>query len=311
MYEPFVSRFIAFLHLGLCSMALAGSSAQPPLAPVGKARKAAEEAIRGALMTTHAAGALVRPVSSDTLALVRAAEGLLRTAVAQIRVLQQREHEVGGGVTLAGGAVAESAAAKPSAGMSRSSRRRRTRRQMKENLEKESSGMVVDGSGGGGSEQVLDLGEGSVVVGDLSELFSGGPSFEVNVAAAVVAAGAPSSAPPVSASSAALATSDPAVTFKVGMSVRVIGGQFLGLEGKVLRFGTDLVVVRPSGAGKGDEGWSGHRIAKGMVRLLCDADKVKFYEEQLVGLRARGIPEDDTLIAVCIERRDLYRHKLG
>ena len=128
-------------------------------------------------------------------------------------------------VTLAGGVEAVPTAPKPGEGKSRSARRRRTRRQKTEDLEKEDavdgSGMVVDGSGGGGAVQVLALGDGSVVVGDLSELYGGEPSCAAKAVAAAATAAAPSSTPPASASSgaaaasstspAATATSDPAL----------------------------------------------------------------------------------------------------
>ena len=41
------------------------------------------------------------------------------------------------------------------------------------------------------------------------------------------------------------------------------------------------------------------------------ADKVKFFEEQVVELRAQGFPEDDILLTESIARRDRHRHKLG
>ena len=67
---------------------------------------------------------------------------------------------------------------------------------------------------------------------------------------------------------------------------------------------SSLRVVAPgaSAASVGSGGGAAVSVRPGAAR---------FFEMQLVDLRARGFPENDILVTECIARRDLHRRKLG
>ena len=109
-------------------------------------RKSSEEASRGALKAVHASAGLARSASPEAAALLRAAEGLVRAAIA---VLQAPGCTAKGATPLANAsAVPEPHAKPPGGGCSRSARRRRRRR-----LEKE---VVVEASASGGEQVPMD-----------------------------------------------------------------------------------------------------------------------------------------------------------
>ena len=161
-----------------------------------KPRKLAEEAARGALKAVHASAGLSRHTSSEASGLLRAAEGLVRAAVAVLQSPASTGGAAEGGKHPAVASVSgpEPTRKPPGGGTSRAARRRRRRRKEKDEGMEEalasggaqesvgasaiaSASAVVVASGvlaESGvtsvqtSDQILAVGD-SVFVGDLSE----------------------------------------------------------------------------------------------------------------------------------------------
>ena len=98
-----------------------------------KMRKFSEEAARGALKAVHASAGLARQTSPEASALLRAAEGLVRAAVAVLQSPALADGSAEGGKPPAKASASGPGRGRklPGSGSSRAARRRRQRRQEK------------------------------------------------------------------------------------------------------------------------------------------------------------------------------------
>ena len=142
---------------------------------MAKEGKIFTEAARGACLAVHSAATLALAQSREAARLLRAAEGLCRAAVAVLGAAPTVRKDT---------APAAPAAGEPGKGTSRSARRRR--RQAASAAMAARGGCVSSQEGGKGEAQdagvtvdTMELDDGSVVVGDLSELYLGASSTRV------------------------------------------------------------------------------------------------------------------------------------
>ena len=159
-------------------MALPSTSAS-----ASRARRSAEEASRGALIAAHAAAILVKPVSLEALCLVRIAEGLLRAAVAQLRIVPAGHSLEPATLAPASGPVA-----------ARPIRRRRGRArgrppQIKEELQSAAASRGGPAAAGNGDYEEIAVRPGSV-----DEYMEGGELLDITKVASVPAEAALSGA---------------------------------------------------------------------------------------------------------------------
>ena len=219
-------------------------------------RKLSLEAARAAVLAVHSAAGLALPFKNG-LRLLRAAEGLCRSAVA---VLSAQPAP-----SASDADVEKDAAAPP---RRRRRRRRRTgasrgRTQDSNHAQDEGAAMDVEREGG---VMVLQLADGGVVMGDLSELFeeptptTGGATSSASVPASASAALASSGGAAASAAAAAAAAapaSEASVASEASSTV-VIGGKAFPAE----LLARELARFEAGRARYADAGWLSRRSSR-------------------------------------------------
>ena len=271
--------------------------------------KAALEAARAALLVVHSAAALALPASKSSSRLLRAAEGLVRLAVVGL-------NERASVVQPASGACAAHEAVQPKGNKDKKAKRKKK----KKKAEQEKDVIMHPGGEGSADAAVCLTGAleaagpgGAVLCGDLSEFGIGDTQLLVRASSSascgIMVPGAEAAAQHSFAQRAAVSLAAqsplvlrgwckeaelPIVGKKRALVARLAGAvSSTSLCGALRALAVELAAPAPPGPGPGD------------------ADMVKFFEVQLVDLRAQGFPEGDILVTECIARRDLHRHKLG
>ena len=166
------------------------------------------ETVRAVVIVAHnAAGFLWAEGDAQCARLLRTSEALARQALALLAVPQTQRASGAKAVQSTSGAklgkaTAGGSGAEPGQGGSRSARRRRRRRAAAEASGKDQKLGMTESAGG---EQVLELADGNVVMGDLSELLNGA---EASVGAGPASPGTGVGPPFPRASSASSAPSE-------------------------------------------------------------------------------------------------------